>query len=203
MYNEAPGASWFGHAVRGFAFRCGGNAVGLGWRVFLDSRVPKLIFGFLVLYAAVHFSSVYPQLPGMVASHFNSRGAPTGWQTKQAFFGVFVAVSVLAVVIGFGMPKLIAAVPAPLINLPNQRQWLAPEHLAETTEFLSKYFAWFACAIYLTMFFAFDYAIQGNLHPENPPAPRRVWYVLAGFFSFALLGTIRMLAKFLRPPSDP
>jgi uncharacterized membrane protein len=169
----------------------------------LDSRVPKLIFVFLVLYAAVHFSSVYPQLPGMVASHFNSRGAPNGWQTKQSFFGVFVTVSVLAVVIGFGMPKLIAAVPAQLINLPNKRYWLAPRHLAETTEFLSNYFAWFACAIYLTMVFAFDYAIQGNLHPENPPDPARMWYVLAGFVTFALLGTIRLLAKFLRPPPEP
>ena len=169
----------------------------------MDSRLPKLIFVFLVLYAVVHFSSVYAQLPGVVASHFNSRGAATAWQTKEAFFGVFVAVSVLAAVIGFGMPRIIAAMPAPLINLPNKRYWLAPEHLAETTEFLNNYFAWFACALYLIMVFAFDYAIQGNLHPENPPDPRRIWYVLAGFATFALLGTIRMLAKFLRPPQEP
>ena len=169
----------------------------------MDSRVPKLIFLFLALYAAAHFSSVYPQLPGTVASHFSSRGAPNGWQTKEAFFGVLVALSVLAALIGFAVPKLIAALPAQLINLPNKRYWLAPAHLAETSEFLSNYFAWFACAIYLTMIFAFDYAIQGNLHPEKPPDPAPMWYVLAGFVTFVLLGTIRMLAKFLRPPSEP
>lgn len=166
----------------------------------MDSRWPKLIFVFLALYAAVHFSSVYPRLPGLVASHFNSRGAPSGWQTKEAFFGVFVGVSVLVAVIGFGVPRIIAAMPAQLVNLPNKRYWLAPEHLAETTEFLNSYFAWFACAIYLTMVFAFDYAIQSNLHPENPPGPARMWYVLAGLLAFMLSGTIGMLAKFLRPP---
>lgn len=171
--------------------------------VFLDSRLPKLLFVFLALYAVVHFSSVYSQLPGVVASHFNGRGAPSGWQTKEAFFGVFVALSVLAGVIGFGMPRMIAAMPAQLVNLPNKRYWLAPERLAETTEFLNNYFAWLACAIYLILVFAFDYAIQSNLHPENPPDPARMWYVLAGFVAITLLGTIRMLAKFLRPPEEP
>jgi len=168
----------------------------------LDSRLPKLIFVLLVLYAAVHFSNLYPQLPDVVASHFNARGAANGWQTKQAFFSVFIGVSVLAIVVGFGVPRIIAAVPAQLINLPNKQYWLAPEHRAETMAFLNAYFAWFACAIFLIIILTFDYAIQSNLHPENPPNPARMWYVLAGFLLFSLVWVVRMLAKFLRPPSD-
>jgi uncharacterized membrane protein len=168
----------------------------------LDSRLPKLIFVLLVVYAAIHFSSVYPQLPGVVASHFNGRGAPNGWQTKSAFFGVFVSVSVLVMLVGFGIPKIIAAVPAELINLPNKCYWLAPEHRAETTEFLNTYFAWFSCAIYLILILTFDYAIQSNLHPEHPPDPARMWYLLAGFLVFTVVWVFRMLAKFLRPPQE-
>jgi len=67
---------------------------------------------------------------------------------------------------------------------------------------LNNYFAWFACAVYLILVCAFDYAVQNNLHPENPPDPARMWYVLAGFITFTLWGTIRMLAKFLRPPEE-
>jgi len=168
----------------------------------LDSRLPKLIFALLVLYAAVHFSNVYPQLPGVVASHFNGRGAANGWQTKSAFFSAFAGVSVLAAVVGFGIPRLIAAVPEQLINLPNKQYWLAPERRAETMAFLTAYFAWFACAIFLMILFACEYAIQSNLHPENPPNPARMWYVLVGFLLFTLLWVIRMLTRFLRPPAD-
>jgi uncharacterized membrane protein len=166
----------------------------------LDSRLPKLIFVLLVLYAAIHFSYYYPQLPPVVGSHFDARGHVNGWQTKSAFFTVFVGVSVLAVIIGFAIPKIIFAIPAQLINLPNKRYWLAPEHRAETIEFLSAYFAWFGCAMYLIMILTFDYAVQSNLHPENPPDPARMWYILAGFLIFIVVSTIRMLAKFLRLP---
>jgi uncharacterized membrane protein len=168
----------------------------------LDSRLPKLIFALLALYASVRFSHFYPQLPGVMASHFNGRGVPNGWQTKSIFFGVFVGVSVLAAVIGFVIPRIMGAVPTNLINLPNKQYWLAPKHLAETTQFLNAYFAWFACAVFLFIIFTFDYAIQNNLHPEAPPDPARMWYVLAGFLLFTLAWTIRMLAKFLRPPRE-
>lgn len=166
----------------------------------MDSRIPRLIFILLALYAAIHFSYYYPQLPGVVASHFNGRGVANGWQTKSAFFGVFVGVSVLAAVIGFGIPRIIGAVPPQLINLPNKRYWLAPEHLAETLEILNTYFAWFSCAIYLIMILTFDYAIQSNRHPDNRPDPSRMWYILAGFLAFTLVWIVRLLAKFLRTP---
>jgi uncharacterized membrane protein len=168
----------------------------------LDSRLPKLVFVLLALYAAVHFSRYYPLLPDVVASHFNGRGAANSWQTKSAFFGVFVGVSALAAVVGFGVPRIIAVVPAALINLPNKRYWLSPEHLAETTEFLNSYFAWFGCALFLIMILTFDYAIQSNLHPENRPDAARMWYILAGLLTFTVVWIIRMLTKFLRAPRD-
>jgi uncharacterized membrane protein len=166
----------------------------------MQSRLPKLLFLVLAAYAAIHFSSYYSQLPGVVASHFDARGAANGWQTKSAFFGIFVGVSALAAVIGFGVPRIIAVLPVQLINFPNKNYWLAPEHLAETLEFLNTYFAWFGCAVFLIMILAFDYALQSNLHPENPPDVSRMWYMLAGFAVFMIVWTIRGLTRFLRPP---
>ena len=168
----------------------------------MNSRLPRLVFVLMALYAAIHFSYHYPQLPGVVASHFDVHGVANGWQTKSAFFRVFLTVSVLAAVIGFGIPRIIAAVPPQLINLPNKRYWLAPEHLAETQEFLSRYFAWFGCAIFLIMILTFNYAVQSNLHPESPPDVARLWYILAGFLVFMIVWIVRMLTKFLRPPQD-
>jgi uncharacterized membrane protein len=168
----------------------------------LDSRWPKLVFVLLALYAAVHFSYYYAQLPDVVGSHFNGRGGVNGWQTKSAFFMVLAGVSALAAVVGFGIPRIITALPVELINLPNKKYWLGPEHRAETQQFFISYFAWFGCALFLFLILTFDYAIQHNLHPENPPDPGRMLYVLAGFLLFTVVWTTRMLAKFLRQPQE-
>jgi uncharacterized membrane protein len=168
----------------------------------MHSRIPKLVFLVLAAYAAIHFSAYYSHLPEIVASHFDAHGVANGWQTKSAFFAVFVGVTVLAVVVGFGVPRIIGVVPAQLINLPNKRYWLAPEHLAETLEFLNTYFAWFGCAVFLIMIFTFDYAVQSNLHPDHPPDVSRMWYILAGFIAFSVVWITRLLRRFFRSPQD-
>ena len=162
--------------------------------------LPKLVFVLLAVGAAIYFSPYYAQLPEVVASHFNARGVANGWQTKHAFFAVFVGVSVLAAVIGFGIPRIISAMPRQLINLPNKQYWLAPERLAETQAFLNTYFAWFGCAVFAVIILTFDYAIKSNLHPENQPDISRMWYILAGFLAFVAIWIVRLLARFLRTP---
>ena len=166
------------------------------------SRLPRLLFVVLAAYAAIHFSPYYSQLPEVVASHFNGHGVPNGWQTKSAFFTVFTGVSVLAAVIGFGIPRIIAALPPQLINLPNKAYWLAPDHLEETMAFLNNHFAWFGCAAFVVIIVTFDYAIQSNLHPNNRPDISRMWYVLAGFLAFVIVSTARIFLRFRRVPQQ-
>jgi uncharacterized membrane protein len=164
------------------------------------SGLPKLVFVLLAVGAAVYFSAYYAQLPEVVASHFNARGVANGWQTKSAFFGFLVGVSVLAAVVGFGIPRIITAMPPELINLPNKGYWLAPERRAETMDFLDGYFAWFGCALFAVILITFDFALQANLHPDRRPDATPMWFVLAGFLAFAILGTVRMLKRFGPPP---
>ena len=166
----------------------------------MDSRLPKLIFVLLALYAAVHFSAVYPRLPGVVASHFNGRGAANGWQTKQAFFTVFVGVTVLCVLFGFGMASLIGAMPMRLVNLPNKQYWLSPERREETLEWMKTYFGWFACALYVLMIVVYDYAAQSNLHPDHPPGVARLIYTLVVFLSFVIAWLVQIFRRFAHIP---
>lgn len=178
------------------------NQLGSSEENSMDSRLPRLVFALLAIYAEIHFSSSYAQMPEVVASHFDGRGAPNGWQTKTAFFGAFIAMTALSVVIGFGLSAIIGAIPIQLINLPNKQYWLSPEHRGATLEFLKSYFAWFSCAIYLVMIVFFDYAVQSNLRPENPPAVSHLWYTLGVFLGFVVVWLIRMFMRFGGVPQE-
>jgi uncharacterized membrane protein len=168
----------------------------------MQSRLPKLLFLVLAAYAAIHFSSYYSQLPGVVASHFDARGAANGWQTKSVFLGFFVGAVALASVLAFGVPFIVSRTPAKLINLPNKDYWLAPERRTSTIAFLGRYFAWFGCAALAVVSSSFDYAIRQNLHPVAHLDPPAIVYVLAGFLVFTALWLIRLLTYFTSHPGS-
>src|SRR5882724_4015238 len=146
----------------------------------MDSRLPKLCFLFLLLYAAVHFSSYYSQLPDVVQSHFNREGMPNGWQSKPVFFFFFLGATVIATLITFGLPAIIRSMPTEIINLPHKAYWLSPQRRS----------------------FSFDYAVQSNLHPDHRPDPTRFVYVLFAFLAFTLLSILRIFLRFSRAPQD-
>jgi len=168
----------------------------------MNSNLSKLCFVLLALYAAIHFSLYYPQLPDVVQSHFNAQGAPNGWQTKAVFFFFFLGATVLATIIAFAVPAIIRSVPAEVINLPNKNYWLSPERRTASFEFLNTWFAWFGCAIFLVIIFTFDYAVQSNLHPDHRPDPTHFIYVLVAFAAFTLTWAIRLAIHFSCAPQD-
>jgi hypothetical protein len=167
-----------------------------------DSRLPKSSFAALAILAAIYFWSNYARLPDVVASHFNARGVPNGWQTKSMFFTFFLGAVGIAWLVGFGVPGLISKMPTALINLPHKEYWLAPERRAETLAFLNRSFAWFGCTVLLVVTTAVNYAIGRNLHPEAQLDPPVLVYVLGGFLVFTILWSIRLLTHFAHIPRD-
>jgi hypothetical protein len=166
----------------------------------MNSRLPKVFFALMVACAVIYFSYLYPRMPAVVASHFDAHGAANGWQTKQAFFGVFAGVTVIAAFLVFVVPALIAIVPPQYVNLPNKDYWLAPERLAGAHQFLSGWFAWFGCAVFGVIVVGCDDAVKWNLGTAEKPGFTRLWLVLAAFGVFTGVWIIRMMLRFGRVP---
>ena len=167
----------------------------------MSVRIPKIVFLLLVVYAAIHFSYYYADLPPVVASHFDARGVANGWQTKQIFFEWFAGVTALAAALVFAVPALIAVVPVQMVNLPNKRYWLAPDQAEATHRFMGAAFAWFGCGVYVVICYAFDFAVKSNLGAARPDANQFRW-VLGGFTVFALAWTIGFGVHFAKVPPE-
>ena len=166
----------------------------------MDSRLPKLLYLVMAVFAAIYFSSLQAKLPEMVATHFSADGTPGNWQPKSGFLGTFVLVTVMPAVLVFGVSAIIKALPAQLVNLPNKEYWLSGERAAETREFLAAWFGWFGCAVYFVILFAMNYAAQSNLHPGERPSAETMMWVVYGFAAFTVLWVLRIPLHFARKP---
>jgi uncharacterized membrane protein len=161
--------------------------------------LPKALFMLIAGGAAIHFYFLYAQLPETVASHFDGRGMPNGWQPKGLFFAFLVGALVISAAVAFAVPRIIAAVPTERVNLPNKDYWLAPEWRAESLAFLETQFAWFGCGLLLFMVFVFELAIRANFR-EHPQLDSSFGYALGAFLLFTLFWVVRMIRRFSSPP---
>jgi len=163
-----------------------------------NTRLPNSIFVLLIVVAAVQLNYYAQRLPDIVGSHFGTSGLASAWQTKAAFLGVEVIIIVLATVISFGVPRLITAMPASAINLPNKEFWLSPQRREDTISFLRSQMAWFGCALLAFLLFVMELVFRANL--RTPPRLNNAAFVpaLLAFLAFSTIWTIRLVFHFSR-----
>lgn len=161
-----------------------------------NRRLPTSVFFVLALVGALQYAYYAPRLPEVLASHFAGNGAVNGWQSKAAFFSMELAIVVLAAVVGFGVPRMIAAMPISLINLPNKEFWMSAERRDGTMSYIGMWSAWFGCALLAFLLFVMELAFRANL--RTPPQFDNTAFIpaLVAFVIFDTIAILRLLLHF-------
>jgi uncharacterized membrane protein len=163
-----------------------------------NTRLPNSIFFVLVLVAAMQSAYYAPQIPEILGSHFGKSGFASAWQTKVAFFATELTIIVMATFVSFGIPRILAAMPASTINLPNKDFWLSPERREDTFAFLRAQIAWLGCVLLAFLLFVMELVFRANLH--TPPQLNTAAFVpaLVAFLVFSTTWTLRLVFHFSR-----
>lgn len=161
-------------------------------------------FGWVVLAlvlgaAAITIVTTSSALPATVASHFDGRGSPNGWMTRD-FYTLFMLAFAL------GLPLLIVAIMAGTarfapgkLNVPNCSYWRAPEHRAEAIGKLTALACWlgaFVAAFVVGMHFLLITANAGTA----PHLPNPAFFALLGCFVVGLFMWIAAMYVVFRRP---
>jgi uncharacterized membrane protein len=144
----------------------------------------------------------HPQLPGLVATHFNLDGQADGWMPRAHLFQsqvVFaLGLTVFFAVLAFAGPQL----PDSLLQLPHKEYWLDPRQRAETRRQITNMILSSGCGGLAFLLFLHQRVHQANLdgtHQLTPP----FGVVLAAALVLIAGPTVRPLWRFCRkPPAD-
>ena len=136
----------------------------------------------------------YPNLPEIIASHFDGAGKPNGWMSKQSFFLLEVVILGFIILEFTFLPWMIGKMPNRLINMPNKDYWFAAERRTETINIIQHFFEWFSAAL-LALFVSVNQLVfRANLTGENLSSCS--WLILGTFLLFVIIWLIKFLRQF-------
>lgn len=150
--------------------------------------------------ALAHLAWQYRALPETVASHFDAAGRADGWSPKPTYLTFLAVVYVCVTALFLGVRATMRRMPGHQLNVPNRAYWLAPEREATTRERLSRSTLWLGWATLVLLIAVAHLSFQANHTPERSMgyAP---WIALGCYTAFSLGWMVRLLHRFLRPPS--
>lgn len=161
-------------------------------------RLPALILAGLAVATAVRCAQIWPQLPPVVASHFDAHGVPNGFQPRAVLVGIALGAQLLGIFVFALAPALLHRIPPRWLNLPHKQAWLASGRLGEAVERYATWSLWFGCATAALLLGIFELAFQANL-TRQPMNATLAWTLLAGYLVLTFAAIVR-LYRALRPP---
>ena len=149
------------------------------------------IFFALVMLAIIQVAYYYPQMPVIVASHFDGLGAPDAWSSKTGFFALYLAMVLMVVGVFVWIPVWSEKRANFGLKLPHAEHWLAPERITETRQFFRRQMMLMGIAHLLLAIYVMQLAVVANFN-EQPRLHESIYWALGLYF----LVVIAWLAHF-------
>jgi uncharacterized membrane protein len=142
------------------------------------------------------------QLPPLVASHFNARGAPDGWLPRPAYTAFILAIGIVVPLGITGLITVLTRGGVSALNIPARDYWTRPEHTPEAVRRVRGYIWWLASVLVGTAL-AIHWSVLAANARQPPGLNTAEFLIVLGAVVFALgtwtVGWYRLLR---RPPWD-
>lgn len=158
----------------------------------------RRIFYALVALALIQVIYYYPQMPEVVASHFDGLGAPNDWASKQGFFGLYLAIILMLVAVFELVPRWSGNSGRFGRKIPNRDYWLAPERVEQTKAFFRRQMFIMGIVHLLLAIYTIQLALLANLD-QQPRLHSSIGWALALYFIFLGAWLIHFHLHFRNP----
>ena len=158
----------------------------------------RRIFLLLVALAIGQIFYYYPQMPDVVASHFDGLGAPNDWSSKTGFFTLCAVILALLVAAFMFMPGWAEKRGSFGMKIPNRDYWLAPERVEQTKAFFRRQMMLMGIIHLCLAIYAIQLAILANFS-EHPRLHPSIGWALTSYFAFLAVWLIHFYMHFRKP----
>jgi hypothetical protein len=157
----------------------------------------KKIWPFLVLLALglIQVAVYYPQLPETLAVHFNWRGDPNGWSSRETFFFIEIGLLTLLTLVAIFAP-IWSFRPGMRFHLPNKEFWFAAERKAETIAWIESSYRKIFLSSMVLMLLVCEHVLRANLGAPVQIDSGLLRLALAVYFFLVFLLLVSLFRRF-------
>ena len=155
------------------------------------------IFYALIVITLLQTAVYYPQMPDVMASHWDGLGAANAWSGRTGFFALYLVI-VAMVALVFDLTARYGVRGDRQMKIPHADYWLAPERIAQTRAFFQRQMLLMGIAHLALAIYVMQLAILANLTAE-PRLHPSVFWALTLYFVLLVAWLIHFFLHFRNP----
>lgn len=159
-------------------------------------RWPRRTFYTLAAVALLQTGIYYPQMPAVMASHWDGLGAADAWSGRTGFFAGYLAIVAMVILVFELVPRF--GLRGKRMKIPHAEYWLAPERIAHTRTFFRRQMMLMGSVHLALAVFVMQLAILANFATE-PRLHASIFWALAIYLLLVTAWLLHFYLYFRRP----